>query len=140
MRKAIVLSAAGLLLAGAAFQASAGGHRHGGHHGGWYGGHHGHRHHGSSFGLYLGSPLWWGPGYGPYGYGHGYGYRAPTVVIEREPAVYVQRQPAATSTQTTPVPATLWFYCTDPAGYYPYVQHCNRTWVEVDPGTVTAGQ
>jgi hypothetical protein len=131
MMKVLVFAVA-IVLAGAAFEASA----HGRHHGGHYGRHHGHGHHGSSFGLVIGAPLWWGPAYGPYRYD--YGYRAPAVVIEREPAVYVERRAPAASAQTTPVPAPLWFYCTDPAGYYPYVQHCNRTWVEVDPGTVRA--
>jgi hypothetical protein len=85
--------------------------------------------------LVVAAPLWWGPGYGPYGYGYDYGYRAATVVVEREPAVYVERR-APVNAATAPAPASLWFYCTDPAGYYPYVQHCNRTWVEVDPSTV----
>ena len=26
-----------------------------------------------------------------------------------------------------------WYYCTDPAGYFPYVQSCNRAWMPVVP-------
>jgi len=33
----------------------------------------------------------------------------------------------------------LWYYCTDPAGYFPYVQSCNRAWIPVVPQSVPAG-
>lgn len=84
----------------------------------------------------------------PYGYGYGYGYgwdpfwgpppvyyapRAP-IVIERDPPVYVQRQPAAPAPAAAP--PTTWYYCTKPAGYYPYVQNCSNPWVPVDPASV----
>ena len=30
-------------------------------------------------------------------------------------------------------PPNLWYYCTNPAGYYPYVQNCSVAWVKVVP-------
>jgi len=29
-----------------------------------------------------------------------------------------------------------WYYCIDPAGYFPHVSRCSRPWVVVDPATV----
>ena len=127
MRKATAHVWLAALLVGVVGQAAADGGYHGGYHG-----HGGHRD--SSFGFYLGAPLWWGPAYGSYPYY--YGYSPSAVVVEQEPTVYVQRQPVAPVTQGAPGPAPLWFYCTDPAGYYPYVEHCSQTWVTVDPSTV----
>ena len=34
--------------------------------------------------------------------------------------------------------SNLWYYCTEPAGYYPYVQTCNRAWIPVTPPSVGA--
>ena len=36
-----------------------------------------------------------------------------------------------------PAPVTYWYYCTEPAGYYPYVQSCDRAWIPVLPSSVT---
>lgn len=30
-----------------------------------------------------------------------------------------------------PYPAQVWYYCSDPSGYYPYVTQCNTGWQEV---------
>jgi hypothetical protein len=30
-------------------------------------------------------------------------------------------------------PAYYWYYCEDPAGYYPYVQQCSAPWQQVPP-------
>jgi hypothetical protein len=35
-----------------------------------------------------------------------------------------------------PVVTTYWYYCTDPAGYFPYVQTCSRPWIPVLPQSV----
>ena len=103
------LSAVLLVVAGSA-QASGG---HYGHHGwghGWG--------HGSHFSLHLGAPY----------------YVPQTVIIERDPPVYIQRQPAVAA---APAGGTVvWYYCPDPAGYYPYVQQCVQSWVSVDPATI----
>ena len=34
----------------------------------------------------------------------------------------------------SPSPAQYWYYCSDPAGYYPYVSECNTGWQAVQPG------
>src|SRR5215471_8308588 len=95
----------------------AGGFHAGGFHGGWHGGfagvhngfgHEGHWYHGWHGGRYG---WWWtGPGlawtyynYPWWGYYPDYGY-------------YDYSQPSAGQT---------WYYCSDPAGYYPNVTQCN---------------
>jgi hypothetical protein len=30
--------------------------------------------------------------------------------------------------------AQTWYYCADPAGYYPYVSQCNTDWQSVPAG------
>lgn len=110
-----------------------GGHGHGG------GGHGGHG--GSHFvfvpRLYFGGgPLWYGYPY-PYGYAYGYGYpypypygyAPPPVVVQPAPQVYVQ-----------PPPQQYWYYCQDPAGYYPSVARCPAGWIRVVPGSVAGGR
>lgn len=112
-----------------------------GHAQGFHGdGFHGNRFHGNGFhehgfhdhsrarlGIAIGAPLWWyGPGwYGPgwyggpyYGYPYGYPYALP-------PVGYVERG------------ATLWYYCSSPQGYYPYVKECGTGWRVVVPDSVT---
>jgi hypothetical protein len=32
--------------------------------------------------------------------------------------------------------SNYWYYCTEPAGYYPYVQNCWRNWMQVVPQNV----
>jgi hypothetical protein len=39
--------------------------------------------------------------------------------------------------QAAPAPTVYWYYCTEPAGYFPYVQNCNRAWVPVLPQSVS---
>ena len=48
---------------------------------------------------------------------------APGVV---EPAPVHQEQPQTAARQ-------YWYYCQDPAGYYPYVKECPRGWQPVSP-------
>jgi hypothetical protein len=105
-----------------------GGHRHGGYYGGWYGG------------AYWGWPWYaawpaygWGLGYPYYGsYGY-YGPYASYPAYEPAPTVYVEAAPAAGAMSAVPAPKVLWYYCNEPAGYYPYVQECNSPWVKVNP-------
>ena len=93
-----------------------GGGFHGGGFGGFHrGGFHGDRFHDGRFhdGRFHGNRLffggtfaypWWDyyPDYGYYGYGYG-----------------------------EPYPSQTWYYCSDPAGYYPYVTQCNTGWQPV---------
>lgn len=130
-----------------------GGRHYGGHHGGYYGGRHG-GYYGSRYGgyygwgAYLGSALYWGwPNYG-YGYA-GYPYYSSYPyysygqypVYDSAPPVYVEpAQSANQSRQAPPAAQNLWYYCTDPAGYYPYVQNCKVQWVKVVPPPAPSGE
>ena len=83
-------------------------------------------------GVYVGGPGYWG-GW-PYGWGASYAvpyavpYVVPTAVPYSVPQVVVQ-QPVVTEAPA----ASYWYYCTQPAGYYPYVQHCGQPWMRVLP-------
>ena len=100
-------------------------HQMGALHGGGFGGFHGDGFHGGGFhgdrfhdgrfrdgrfhnnGFFFGGSLaypWWGyyPDYGYYDYGYSQPYSSAT-----------------------------WYYCSDPAGYYPYVPQCNTGWQAV---------
>jgi hypothetical protein len=121
----------GLILVALLFATGAdasGGHRH------WRGslgyGWGGYPHSSASLGLYYGDPFFWGPYYDPFP--PPYYYTPRTVIIERDPPVYVQRPqtPAPTS-----APA-VWYYCPEPAGYYPHIPTCTQAWVPVDPSTL----
>ncbi|MFM9886116.1 MAG: hypothetical protein ACKVQT_24075 [Burkholderiales bacterium] len=93
-------------------------------------------------GIHFGvpAPIYWGPRYyhGPrhyYGpsfyYPPAYYYGAPAIV-ESAP-VFVERgvnESSATSAESAQ-PAPDWFYCADPAGYYPYVNQCPGGWRRV---------
>ncbi|MCC7327985.1 MAG: hypothetical protein IT521_14415 [Burkholderiales bacterium] len=52
-----------------------------------------------------------------------------TVAESQVPVVVAQAAPAAPAT-------TLWYYCTSPAGYFPYVQNCDEAWIPVAPQSV----
>jgi hypothetical protein len=86
-------------------------------HGGWYG---------PRVGLYVGAPaFWWTwpyPYFAPFPAYYPYPY-----VIRDDPPVYIQPPAAA------PSPTTYWYYCTDPPGYFPYVENCSRPWISVVP-------
>ena len=96
----------------------------GGFHGGGFGGFHGHfagmhngfgeRHEGfrdRRFGVGVGVGL----GLGYYGYPYGGDYSP-------DYGYYGYSQPYSSQT---------WYYCSDPAGYYPYVTQCNTGWQAV---------
>jgi hypothetical protein len=104
---------------------------------------------GPSFGLYFGAPWYWGawdpwPWYGQYryygypspsvtyGYYGDYGYEPPSAAtFAPPPSAYVERpaHPVVPSAER----ASTWFYCKDPAGYYPYVPSCRESWISVTP-------
>jgi hypothetical protein len=113
----------------------------GGGHSGGFGGDHDHWHGGwgGGWGGYRGG--WgWGGGYygglglGFYGLGYGYpyyggyGYPATVVTAPVTPPVYIQQTPPVT--QRAP---GYWYYCTHPAGYYPYIKACPSGWQPVAP-------
>jgi hypothetical protein len=113
----------------------------GGHYRGHYGGgYYGYRGwYGPGIGIYYGSPWYWGwPWYaGAYPYYPYYPYGAYSV-YDAPPTVYVEQSPAASGDEAPSAPANLWYYCTDPAGYYPYVQNCRAPWVKVVPPPASA--
>lgn len=119
---------------GGAVRGHAGGAWHGGgwhgSQGGWYG---------PRVGVYLGGPYWWGgwgyPYYAPYPGYYPYSVYAPypadypySAYVPDDPPAYAQSAPAA-----APAPPVYWYYCPDPAGYFPYVQNCSKAWMTVVP-------
>lgn len=88
-------------------------------------------------GWYYGGPGYWGAwpyaaawGYGLGGYAVGYPYVAAPLVINTvtTPQLVVEQAPAP-----APQPASYWYYCTQPAGYFPYVKDCSQPWLKVLP-------
>ncbi|MGA8758346.1 MAG: hypothetical protein WB611_18860 [Stellaceae bacterium] len=79
------------------------GYRGGGYHGGFYNGFYP----GVGLGLAFGLGYPWGSGYYPPDVGSYYGYSAPYAA------------------------AQTWYYCSNPAGYYPYVSQCYTQWQPV---------
>jgi hypothetical protein len=87
-------------------------------------------------GFYLGAPAYWGGA--PYVWGASYAlpysvpyavpYSVAPLVVNSAPVPQVIVQPAQ------PLPAdSYWYYCTQPAGYFPYVQNCSQPWMKVVP-------
>lgn len=120
--------------------------QHGGHYGSWHGGGYprgayggnwyGYRGwYGPSVGIYWGGwPYYgyWG-GWPYYGYWGGYPvYDSYPVYVPSAPTVYVERSDAIADAPP-PAPGNYWYYCPDPAGYYPYVQNCSKPWMTVVP-------
>jgi len=111
--------------------AGAGYHGHPVGHRGWHGGYRGPR-----VGVYYGPGL----GYGiPYTYAYpypiGYPFAFAPLVINTTPITqtYIQQEPIADAA-IQPAPAVnYWYYCTQPAGYFPYVQNCSQPWMKVIP-------
>jgi hypothetical protein len=110
---------------------------------GWRGGYWGPR-----VGVYVGPGFsYWGPwgsgwglGYGfPYTYAYpypaGYPLASFPVVINATPITqtYIQKEPIAEATIQPAPSGNYWYYCTEPAGYFPYVQNCSQPWITVTP-------
>lgn len=72
---------------------------------------------GPRVGVYVGPAPFWPPVY----------YPPRTVYVTPPTTVYVQPQQSASS--------GYWYYCPDPAGYYPYVPSCPKGWMTVVPQT-----
>lgn len=83
---------------------------------------------GPSFGFgYYPYPYYYNPYYAnPY-------YYAPPVVMSPEPTTYVQQSAPSTAQPAPSQGGNYWYYCSDPQGYYPYVQQCNAGWQRVSP-------
>ena len=88
---------------------------------------HGHGHGHFGVGVVV-DPFWFPPYYpGPYYYPPYY-YPPSVVAVPTTPPVYIERDPNA----ATQGPA-YWYYCTQPAGYYPHVKECPSGWQPVSP-------
>jgi hypothetical protein len=90
-------------------------------------------------GIYFGAPAYWGGGW-PYAYSWGAAYPAPYAVPYPVPytvAPFVVNTAPAPQVIVQPAPAApadnYWYYCTQPTGYYPYVQNCSQPWMKVVP-------
>ena len=101
---------------------------HGG--GGFHGGSHpGSRHFRGGFGVIY-APYWWGYGYPSYNYGYYgdyadhryYGYDSGSSYYGNYPDKGYGAHPTGRQT---------WYYCSDPAGYYPYLTKCKTGWQSV---------
>jgi hypothetical protein len=134
-----------------------GGYYRGGGH--WGGGWHGGNWHGGGWGRPgWGGGVWWGPpagtwwgGWGPgwgtwWGPGWGWGWGTSVGVVADAPwgwdwpvwnaPVTVAAAPGMGGPQTfvePQAPTGFWYYCTDPAGYFPYVRNCSKPWMTVVP-------
>lgn len=106
---------------------------------GWSGGYWGPR-----VGFYWGAPGLWGPawpwwGSWPLAVGTVYSYSYNVAPLLGEPTaqtqLFVEQQAAAPAAPTAPAtaPNGFWYYCTEPAGYFPYVKDCNEPWLKVIP-------
>jgi hypothetical protein len=118
----------------------------------YHGDHYGYRYGG--WGGYRGSygyPGWYGPSVGLYvgvpSYApSGYPYYPSAVYDPSTAGPYPADAPPATGSFTppnaeqSPAPSSYWYYCADPAGYYPYVQQCSSGWTPVAPQGVPPGQ
>jgi hypothetical protein len=105
---------------------------------GWRGGYWG-----PNVGVYYGgAPGYWGAW--PYAWNAGYAwpYAVAPLVVNTAPApqVFLQQEPLVTTPAPAPAEPSYWYYCTQPAGYFPYVQDCSHAWMKVVPqvpGAVT---
>ena len=79
------------------------------------------QHHGWHGGVYVGLggfyDPWW-PGYYPGYWGPAYPYYADP------PVTVIQQAPAAQAPVMQAAPPATYYYCDNPAGYYPYIQKC----------------
>jgi hypothetical protein len=101
-----------------------GGFHGGGGYGGFRGGYGGGFHGGGYIGIYA-TPYYYGYPY------YGYPYTpSPTIVVPSSPTYVEQNTIIEDSSEH---PAGYWYYCTNPAGYYPYVKECSTDWQKVNP-------
>ncbi len=104
-----------LLLVGATI-GSADGYHGGGHYRGGWGGP-----------AFRGT-VWINPGWYPWGV-PAYPYYPPQqeIVVPQQTPLYLEPQ------RSQPEEEGYWYYCPNPAGYYPYVKKCPTGWLKVVP-------
>jgi len=105
---------------------------------GWY--HGGHGGHGGGYG-HVGVGVYFGPGWGyPYAYPYPYyypGYYPPAAAAApSSPPQYIEQgdvnggDAAGANDAGAPAPA-VWYHCSKPEGYYPYIRDCPGGWEQV---------
>lgn len=52
------------------------------------------------------------------------------VVVAQPPQTIVIQQPSVPASEPAP---SFWYYCTQPPGYFPYVQACEKPWMKAVP-------
>jgi hypothetical protein len=99
---------------------------------------------GAGWALAAGSPWYWGAPpvvyAAPAVVSYGVVVRPAPALEMPEDLTYVE-QPQARTAQPESAPASRprtgsWYYCTEPAGYHPYVAQCSRPWIAVNPSSV----
>jgi len=111
---------------GAALAAHGGG---GGFHGGGFGGFHGGGFGGFHAGGFHGGGFDGHRHFGGFGWGGGLGWGAYA-----DPDLYGWGGDDAGSGYGQPYASQYWYYCRNPAGYYPYVTQCSVAWQPVPAG------
>jgi hypothetical protein len=92
---------------------------------------------GAGWALTAGSPWYWGAPYAtPAFYPYGYMATPYPGLLVNEDVTYVQQGQADIVEPPQPARKASWYYCTEPAGYHPYVQQCSRPWIAVQPQSV----
>jgi hypothetical protein len=120
-----------------------GGHFHGGNfnNGNFHGGNFNNGHfHGNHFNDGHFNPGHFNPGHFPHRGSHARVIIVPPLVGYYPPPVYYYSPPVAAQTapmtfieqESDGTTINYWYYCADPAGYYPYVQQCPAGWQVVE--------
>jgi len=91
------------------------------HHGGW---------HRPGWGWNVGFYGTWPWYYSPWYFGYAVPVLPATLYVDTPPPVqYIEmNQPANPPIDVQP---NLWYYCSNPQGYYPYVRNCSTSWQSV---------
>ena len=76
---------------------------------------------------------WWVPGAIGLGFGLGYWAFGPPAYTAPPQTIIIQQPPAVVYNQPPPPQNNYWFYCQNPAGYYPHVPACPGGWMQVVP-------
>jgi hypothetical protein len=86
---------------------------------------------GPRVGVWIGGPVWWGPGPYAYPYGYPYGYRYYDDYPVHQPIIV--EVPAASQASSGQPPGQYWYYCRESQMYYPHVKDCPSGWQAVAP-------
>src|ERR1700761_5069172 len=95
------------------------------HHHGWPGGWHAGYWHNGWYGGRFG--WWWVAG------GNWYWYNAPVYPYPGAVSEVYVTPPATVAAPPAAAAPQMWYYCDNPAGYYPYVQTCSQPFRPVAP-------